>query len=84
LTERRAGFARRAVDLWFASAPGQNEVIDPALLLRAYAFAGVIAEVGLAAVQGELDLTPEQIIDELVRLFHQISGIAPDPPAQRS
>jgi hypothetical protein len=43
------------------------------LRLRAYAFAGAIAEVGLASVEGELDLTGEEIIDELVGLFHRIA-----------
>jgi hypothetical protein len=53
-------------------------VVDPVLRLRAYAFAGAISEIGLASVQGELNLTPEQIIDELVGLFYRISEIAPD------
>jgi hypothetical protein len=53
-------------------------VIDPVLRLRAYAYAGALSEIGLAAVQGELDLTPEEIIDELVELFHRISGISAD------
>jgi AcrR family transcriptional regulator len=74
LAERRAGFARRAVELWFTFSTGPGEVVDPALRLRAYAYAGAIAEVGLASVQGELDLTPEQVIDELVDLFHRISA----------
>jgi AcrR family transcriptional regulator len=73
LAERRAGFARRAVELWFSSTTGDDEVIDPLLRLRAYAFAGAIAEVGLASVEGELDLTAQEIIDELVDLFHRIS-----------
>jgi hypothetical protein len=30
---------------------------------RAYAYAGAIAEVGLASIQGELDLTAEQVRD---------------------
>jgi AcrR family transcriptional regulator len=77
LAPRRAGFAQRAVELWFASTAGEGEAIDPILRLRAYAFAGAIAEVGLASVQGELELTPEQVIDELVGLFHRISGIPP-------
>ncbi|MHB8695855.1 MAG: TetR/AcrR family transcriptional regulator [Solirubrobacteraceae bacterium] len=78
LAEQRAGFARRAVELWFSYTTGPDEVVDPALRLRAYAFAGAISEIGLASVQGELDLTPEQVIDELVDLFHRISGIVPD------
>jgi AcrR family transcriptional regulator len=77
LAERRAGFARRAVDLWFAFTTGHGEAVDTLLRLRAYAYAGAIAEVGLASVQGELDLAPEEVIDELVGLFHRISGIPP-------
>ncbi|MEA2346560.1 MAG: hypothetical protein QOG62_347, partial [Thermoleophilaceae bacterium] len=73
LAGRRAGFARRAVELWFASTIADDQVVDPLLRLRAYAFAGAIAEVGLASVEGELDLTGEEIIDELVGLFHRIA-----------
>jgi hypothetical protein len=78
LAERRAGFARRAVELWFTFTAGQDEVIDPVLRLRAYAYAGAIAEVWLASVQGELELTAEEVIDELVDLFHRIANIAPE------
>jgi AcrR family transcriptional regulator len=78
LAERRARFARRAVELWFGFTSGPDEVVDPVLRLRAYGYAGAIAEVWLASVQGELDLTAEQVIDELVDLFHRISGIAPE------
>lgn len=74
LAERRAGFARRAVELWFAFTTGPDEVVDDVLRLRAYAYAGAMAEVGLASVQGEFDLTAEQVIDELVDLFHRISA----------
>jgi AcrR family transcriptional regulator len=74
LAQRRAGFARRAVELWFGSIGGD---VDPVLRLRAYAFAGAMAEVGLASVNGELELTPAEVIDELVGLFHRISAIAP-------
>jgi hypothetical protein len=48
------------------------------LRLRAYAFAGAIAEVGLASVQGEIELTAEQVIDELVDLFHRIADFPPN------
>ena len=40
---------------------------------RAYAYAGAIAEVGPASIRGELDLTAEEVIDELVELFHRIA-----------
>jgi AcrR family transcriptional regulator len=78
LTARRAGFARRAVDLWFTNTTGQDGAVDPRLQLRAYAYAGAIAEVGLASINGELELTPEQLIDELVALFHRIADTHPD------
>jgi AcrR family transcriptional regulator len=73
LAERRAGFARRAVDLWFTNTAGQDDAVDPRLRLRAYAYAGAIAEVGLASINGELELTAEEVIDELVGLFHRIA-----------
>jgi AcrR family transcriptional regulator len=78
LAQRRAGFARRAVDLWFTNTAGQDDAVDPRLRLRAYAYAGAIAEVGLASVNGELELTAEEIIDELVELFHRIADTLPD------
>jgi AcrR family transcriptional regulator len=76
LAERQAGFARRAVELWFGLTTRADEAIDPAVRLRAYAFAGAIAEVGLASIRGELELAPEEIVDELVDLFHRIAGTA--------
>jgi AcrR family transcriptional regulator len=78
LAQRRAGFARRAVDLWFTNTAGQDDAVDPRLRLRAYAYAGAIAEVGLASINGELELTAEQVIDELVGLFHRIADTVPD------
>jgi AcrR family transcriptional regulator len=75
LADRSAGFARRSVELWFAFTTGQDEVIDPVLRLRAYAYAGAIAEIGLASVRGDLDLTSEEIIDELVGLFYRVAGV---------
>jgi AcrR family transcriptional regulator len=74
LAQRRAGFARRAVDLWFTNTADQDDAVDPRLRLRAYAYAGAIAEVGLAAINGELELTAEEVVDELVGLFHRIAG----------
>jgi AcrR family transcriptional regulator len=79
LAARHAGFARRAVGLWFANTVGPDGAVDRVLRLRAYAYAGAIAEVGLASINGELDLTAEEIIDELVGLFHRIAEIPPDP-----
>jgi AcrR family transcriptional regulator len=71
LAERQAAFGSRAVALWFASAPGAN---DHAQRLRAYAFAGALAEVALAHTDGELDLSVDQVTDELVDVFHRINA----------
>ena len=70
LAERQAAFGSRAVALWFSSAPGAD---TPAQRLRAYAFAGALAEVALARTNGELDLSVDQVIDELVDVFHRIN-----------
>jgi AcrR family transcriptional regulator len=73
LAERQAGFGNRAVALWFSSAPGAD---DPAQRLRAYAFAGAITEVALAWTEGQLDLSVDQVIDELVDVFHRITDVS--------
>lgn len=67
------GFATRAVELWFGFSPpvdGQNEAT---LRLRAYAFAGALTQVGLAWHDGVLDLTVDQVIDELVAIFNALT-----------
>jgi AcrR family transcriptional regulator len=73
LTRYGDGFATRAVELWFAFSPvveGRDEV---ALRLRAYAFAGALSQVCLAWHDGVLDLTVDQVIDELVEVFHALA-----------
>jgi AcrR family transcriptional regulator len=71
LAERQAAFGSRAVNLWFATAPGAD---DPAQRLRAHAFAGALAEVALAWAEGELDLSVDQVVDELVDVFHRMAA----------
>jgi AcrR family transcriptional regulator len=71
LAERQAAFGNRAVTLWFDSAPGAD---DPAQRLRAHAFAGALEAVALAWTGGELDLSVDQVIDELVDVFHRITA----------
>jgi AcrR family transcriptional regulator len=71
LAERQSAFGTRAVNLWFTSAPGAD---DPARRLRAHAFAGALDEVALAWTEGEFDLSIDQVIDELVDLFHRITA----------
>jgi AcrR family transcriptional regulator len=72
LAERQAAFGSRAVAVWFSSAPGADD--RPAARLRARAFAGAIDEVTLAWTNGELDLSVEEVIDELVDVFHRITA----------
>jgi AcrR family transcriptional regulator len=71
LADRQAAFGRRAVAVWFASAPGADQ--DPGERLRAHAFAGAIDEVTLAWTNGDLDLSVEEVIGELVGIFHRIT-----------
>jgi AcrR family transcriptional regulator len=66
------GFATRAVELWFGFSPPVEGRDEAALRLRAYAFAGALTQVGLAWHDGVLDLTVEQVIDELVDIFHAL------------
>lgn len=70
LAQRQAAFGSQAVALWFASAPGAD---DPVLRLRAYAFAGALDEIAIAWTEGQLDLSVDDVIDELVDLFHRIT-----------
>lgn len=74
LTERQATFGSRAVALWFDSSPGAD---TPALRLRAHAFAGAIAEVALAWTEDGLDISIEDVIDELVGVFHGMMAATP-------
>jgi AcrR family transcriptional regulator len=71
LAQRQAAFGSTAVDLWFAAAP---EADDPAQRLRAHAFAGALDEVALAWTEGKLDLSVDQVIDELASLFHRMTA----------
>ena len=69
-----AGFATRAVELWFGFSPPVEGRDEAALRLRAYAFAGSLTQVGLAWHDGALDLTVDQVIDELVAIFDALAG----------
>jgi AcrR family transcriptional regulator len=76
------GFANRAVELWFSFTPAVDGSDEAALRLRAYAFAGALTQVVLAWHDGVLDLTVDQVIDELVAVFHALtSGQASEPSA---
>jgi AcrR family transcriptional regulator len=84
LARSGAGFANRAVELWFAFAgEDAQRHDDPALRLRAYAFAGAMAQVGLAFHDGQLPMTVDKLIDELVGLFYRVSGTTPSRRPRR-
>lgn len=68
------GFANRAVELWFGFTPAVEGRDEAALRLRAYAFAGALTQVGLAWHDGVLDLTVDQVIDELVAVFRALTA----------
>ena len=71
LAQRQAAFGTIAVNLWFATAPGAD---NPAMRLRAHAFAGALDEVALAWTEGELrKLTVDQVIYQLVDIFHSMT-----------
>lgn len=80
LARHRDGFATTAVETWFALV-GPNSEDRHRARLRAYAFVGAAAQVGLAWASGELRLTVEELIDELVDLFRSLGG-HPSSPAR--
>jgi AcrR family transcriptional regulator len=84
LARSGAGFANRAVDLWFAFAGEDTQRRDdPAPRLRAYAFAGAMAQIGLAWHDRQLPMTADAMIDELVALFYRVSDTKPPQRGQR-
>jgi AcrR family transcriptional regulator len=73
LARHRDSFATRAVEAWFALAGTQTTDPDRTRL-RAYAFVGASTQIGLAWANGELHLTIEELIDELVELFQSLAN----------
>jgi AcrR family transcriptional regulator len=72
LARYRNTFATRAVEAWFALTGGQAGDPDRTRL-RAYALVGASTQIGLAWANGELHLTIEELIDELVDLFQSLA-----------
>jgi AcrR family transcriptional regulator len=75
LASRREEFIELAVDTWLASDPSTDKSPEflPTQRLLAHAMAGAAGEVALAWVNGRIDLTPEELIDQLVRIFERIT-----------
>jgi AcrR family transcriptional regulator len=81
LKKYRDEFPTRAVELWFAFAAGDDHLPPPdELRLNAYGFVGAALQIGIAWLDGQLRLTMDEIVDQLVDMFYRISGIAPPAP----
>lgn len=72
LVRHRDDFATIAVEAWFALV-GQGNQNRDRTQLRAYAFVGASTQIGLAWARGELHLTIDELIDELVDLFESLA-----------
>jgi AcrR family transcriptional regulator len=78
LKKYRDEFPTRAVELWFAFAAADDAIPPPTQMrLNAYGFIGAALQIGLAWLDGELPLTMDEVIDQLVDMFYRISGIPP-------
>jgi AcrR family transcriptional regulator len=85
LKKHRDEFPTRAVELWFAFAAGDDALPPPQeMRLNAYGFIGAAQQIGVAWLDGQLPLTMDEVIDQLVDMFHRISGIAPPAPQNES
>ncbi|HEY2214149.1 MAG TPA: TetR/AcrR family transcriptional regulator [Acidimicrobiales bacterium] len=73
LAGHRDDFATNAVEAWFTLSGQQVEDRDRTRL-RAYAFVGASTQIGLAWARGELSLSIDALIDELVDLFEQLAA----------
>ena len=75
LAERRQQFAEMAVDLWLTSDPHADKSPDylASQRLLAHAMAGATAEVALAWVSGRIEMSVDDVIAHLVRIFNRIT-----------
>ena len=75
LAPRRQEFVDRAVDIWLASDPSTDKSPEhlPIQRLLAHAMAGAAGEVALGWINGRIDLSAEEIVDQLVRIFERIT-----------
>lgn len=79
LAARRTALLEQAVDLWLSTAPelrgrGRRSRRTQALLrLRAHAFGGAAGEIALAWANGRIALGQDEVIAQIVELFHRMS-----------
>jgi AcrR family transcriptional regulator len=74
LAGHRDDFATNAVEAWFLLSGDQSADRTHARL-RAYAFVGASTQIGLAWARGELSVSIESLIDELVELFEILAVV---------
>jgi AcrR family transcriptional regulator len=75
LAPRRQEFVDRAVDIWLASDPSTDKSPEhlPIQRLLAHAMAGAAGEVALGWLNGRIELSADEIVDQLVRIFERIT-----------
>lgn len=79
LAARRTALLEQAVDLWLSAAPelrarGKRSPRAQALLrLRAHAFGGAAGEIALAWANGRIPLKEDEVIAQIVDLFHRMN-----------
>ena len=75
LAAKRQQLIELAVDLWLEADPGSHPGSEhlASQRLLAHAMAGAAGEVALAWGNGRFDLTLDEIIDHLVRIFERIT-----------
>lgn len=75
LVQQRQQFIERAVDLWLESDPQRDP--DPSFLqtqrLLAHAYAGAVGEVAVAWASGRINMSADEIIDHLERIFRRLT-----------
>ncbi|HWU31641.1 MAG TPA: TetR/AcrR family transcriptional regulator [Marmoricola sp.] len=75
LVERRHEFAELVVDLWLTSDPHADKSPDylASQRLLAHAMAGATAEVAFAWVSGRIEMSVDDVIVQLIRIFNRIT-----------
>lgn len=79
LAERRQELIELAVDTWLDVDVHADDAAEhrPSQRLLAHAMAGVTGEVALAWVNGRLEMSADEVIDHLVRIFKRITPRSP-------
>lgn len=75
LADRRAAMFDLAVDMWLKADPHADPRPEhlPSQRLLAHAMAGVTGEIALAWVNGRIDMSADEVINHIVRIFNRIT-----------